>query len=129
MKKSDVKKWVKALRSGAYQQGEGSLCEEDEISGDCDYCCLGVACDILTESSWIKIPHSNLWSIGKNEEFVIPATGDKYGWGWTETTSFPSLETLKEMGLDTAYAQELAELNDGGWTFERIANKIEKDLL
>jgi hypothetical protein len=39
------------------------------------------------------------------------------------------LKTLKEMGLDVAYAQELAELNDKGWSFDRIANKIEKDLL
>jgi hypothetical protein len=39
------------------------------------------------------------------------------------------LKTLKEMGLDVAYAQELAELNDRGWSFERIANKIERDLL
>tara|TARA_E500000305_G_scaffold50354_1_gene39480 strand:- start:506 stop:895 length:390 start_codon:yes stop_codon:yes gene_type:complete len=129
MKKSDVKKWVKALRSGEYQQGKESLCGEDEISGECDYCCLGVACDILTESDWIKLPHWASWSIGKHKEFVIPPAADSCGWGQTETTSFPSKETLKEMGLDLAYAQELAQLNDKGWSFKRIANKIEKDLL
>ena len=129
MKKSDVKKWVKALRSGEYRQGKASLCNEDEISGECVYCCLGVACDILTEGVWIKLPHLTVWSIDKHEEFTMPATGDKHGWGHTETTSFPSLETLKEMGLDVAYAQELAELNDKGWSFKKIANKIEKDLL
>lgn len=134
MDKSDVKKWVKALRSGEYQQGKANLCKEDEISGDCEYCCLGVACDILTESDWVKNPDwmftdQSVWSIGKHKEYAMPATGDKHGWGWTETTSFPSRATLKEMGLDASYAQELAELNDKGWSFRRIANKIEKDLL
>jgi len=130
MKKSDVKKWVKALRSGDYEQGAGGLCKEDEISGEYDYCCLGVACDILVEGDWTQ--HNKnwvLWSIGPYEDFAMPEAGDKCGWGQTETTSFPSLKTLKEMGLDVAYAQELAELNDQGWSFKRIANKIEKDLL
>ena len=129
MKESDVKKWVKALRSGEYQQGYENLCKEDEISGDFEFCCLGVACDILIEADWIKDRESTVWSIGKHEEFVMPATGDKYDCGQTDTTSFPSLETLNRMGLDTAYAQELAELNDKEWSFKRIAKKIEKDLL
>jgi len=128
MKKSDVKKWVKALRSGEYQQGKESLCRE-EISGDYEYCCLGVACDILTEDDWVEHPSKTLWTIGKYEEFDIPDSIDKHGWGQTETTSFPSLETLRKMGLNADYAQELAELNDRGWSFKRIANKIEKDLL
>ena len=129
MKKSDVKEWVKALRSGEYRQGKGSLCNENVTSGECVYCCLGVACDILIEGDWTKPPHLTVWGIDKYEEFVMPATGDKQGWGFTETTSFPSLKILKKMGLHTIYAQELAELNDKGWSFERIANKIERDLL
>ena len=135
MKKSDVKKWVKALRSGDYQQGKASLCREDQDSGECEYCCLGVACDTLTTNEWIKgepsgsYPYYAVWSIGELKEFAMPSAGDKYGWGWTETTSFPNRAALKEMGLDVAYAQELAELNDKGWSFKRIANKIEKDLL
>jgi len=129
MKKSDVKKWVKALRSGEYLQGTGSLCKKDEISGGCEYCCLGVACDILTEDDWVNPPHWTVWSIGKHEEFDIPSHDDKKGWGYSNTSSFPSLKNLKKMGLDVAYAQELAELNDKGWSFEKIANKIEKDLL
>ena len=127
MKKSDVKKWVKALRSGEYQQGEGELCREDDIVGDCEYCCLGVACDILIDEYWIK--DLNLWSIGPLESFDIPELADKKKWNESTTISFPSLSNLQKMGLDVAYAQELAELNDKGWSFKRIANKIEKDLL
>lgn len=106
MKKSDVKKWVKALRSGGYQQGKENLCKEDEISGDCDYCCLGVACDILIEGDWVKQPHWKEWGIGKHDEY------DEYTVFPFPAVTFPSLETLKEMGLDVAYAQGLAELND-----------------
>ena len=129
MKKSDVKTWVKALRSGDYQQSKEHLCEEDYVSGDCTFCCLGVACDVLTEADWIKFPEWTVWSIGELEDLYMTNIDDKYEWGLTETTSFPSQKILKEMGPDAGYAQELAELNDRGWSFERIANKIEKDLL
>lgn len=40
------KKWVKALRSGKYKQGNGSLVEEDKY-GNKKYCCLGVLGEIL----------------------------------------------------------------------------------
>lgn len=36
--KAFKKKWLKALRSGKYKQGQGLLKEHGE------YCCLGVAC-------------------------------------------------------------------------------------
>ena len=129
MKKSDVKTWVKTLRYGDYRQGVEYLCSENKTSGDLEYCCLGVACDILTENDWVKDPDSTMWSIGEHKEFVLPSTYDLSGWEYAETTSFPSKEILKKMGLDLDYAQELAELNDSGWSFEKIANKIEKDLL
>ncbi len=129
MKKSDVKEWVKALRSGEYEQGKDALCREYEFGGECEYCCLGVACDILTEADWIKHPYWTVWSIDKHEAFKMPPSADRSGWGEAETTSFPSLRLLKKMGLDAAYAQELADLNDRGWSFKRIADKIESDLL
>ena len=131
MKKSDVKEWVKALRSNEYRQGKGSLCVEDEINGESYYCCLGVACDMLVDEDWIKgsLYGKGGWSIGENIDFDIPRLVDKYNWGSTGTTRFPSMSLLEEMGLDPVYAQQLAELNDKGFSFKRIADKIEKDLL
>lgn len=42
-------KWVKALRSGEYQQGSGKL-KTKYSNNDFEYCCLGVACEIgITE--------------------------------------------------------------------------------
>lgn len=42
--KNNVIAWIAALRSGTYTQGAGSL--RLEFSGDCAFCCLGVACEI-----------------------------------------------------------------------------------
>lgn len=40
-KRENIRKWVKALRSGKYQQIRGRLYDGT------GYCCLGVACDVL----------------------------------------------------------------------------------
>jgi hypothetical protein len=40
--KAKKNKWIKALRSGKYEQGSGQLCET-MYNGDKYYCCLGVA--------------------------------------------------------------------------------------
>ena len=128
MKKSDVKKWVKALRSGEYKQARRDLCKEDD-SGECSYCCLGVACDIFVEGDWIQRKGWIEWSIDPYEEFALPSYSDREGWGFTDTTSFPSLKMLRKMGLGVGYAQRLADLNDKGLSFMEIADKIEKDLL
>lgn len=42
MKKSIMKRWVKALRSGKYKKGTGQL-----RSGN-RFCCLGVLCELST---------------------------------------------------------------------------------
>lgn len=42
-----VRDWIKALRSGNYQQGESAL----HLKGD-GYCCLGVACDLFDNTRW-----------------------------------------------------------------------------
>ena len=39
------KSWIKALKSGYYTQGTGSLRQTDS-DADPSYCCLGVACSV-----------------------------------------------------------------------------------
>lgn len=43
-------KWIEALRSGDYRQGEGHLKFNDEVYPS--YCCLGVLCDVLDPAGW-----------------------------------------------------------------------------
>jgi len=49
MDQSIKEKWVEALRSGDYEQGEGALRQKDKKNGSNKYCCLGVLCDIVEE--------------------------------------------------------------------------------
>lgn len=45
--KANIRKWVKALRSGKYKQGIGALRLADK------FCCLGVACDVFDKTRWV----------------------------------------------------------------------------
>lgn len=49
MDKKLKKAWVKALRSGKYAQGCGSLKKNED--GGTKYCCLGVLCDIKAKQT------------------------------------------------------------------------------
>lgn len=45
-KRANIRKWVKALRSGKYKQGRRQLRSGTKKDGY-SYCCLGVACEVL----------------------------------------------------------------------------------
>ena len=51
LKSKHKRTWIKALRSGDYQQGRGDLMDH---SGKC--CGLGVAIDVLLDDWWVRIP-------------------------------------------------------------------------
>lgn len=92
--------WPQALESGEFSQGKHEL--HDEIENT--YCCLGVACELLTSmrllmrSDWIgdaELPRKAIEILG------IEANGDhKRGYG------------------------SLANDNDGMMTFKQIARRI-----
>lgn len=102
--------WLKALRSGEYEQGEGALRRNGR------YCCLGVLCDLhakTTKKKWKK------------------ETGDGYSYYKTSAT-LPD-EVVDWAGLDDddpklSTHKRAAALNDSGRTFNYIANQIEKYL-
>lgn len=114
-------KWVAALRSGKYQQCRGKL------HADLGFCCLGVLCDIY---------NSDLWSFERR-------SGEQYGetifmWGpfYDESTLPPIV--VKGVGLNEVNPRiycsgsistgtALSALNDNGYTFEEIADAIERD--
>jgi hypothetical protein len=117
-------RWVKALRSGKYQQGKSKLRKLATTSiGDTtepqqeQFCCLGVLCDLVEPKLWEK--RHDEWANGSDED----------GCG------MPREELQRKLGLNkpvtrsdetTTIADKLAEMNDEGKSFKQIANWIEK---
>lgn len=98
--KEFAEKWVKALRSGEYQQGTQSLHLEDT------YCCLGVACvvagiDYVPNQDWIK------------ESMV-------------KGTIIPRV--LVGSAAQSELVYKVSSMNDGNETFEDIADWIEQNV-
>jgi len=107
-------KWTKALREGKYKQGQGRLYRVND-QGEQLYCCLGVLCDLYaaeTHTPWEK-DTSQTYTMHNHQSFlpnqVIEWAEIKYG----------------TIGLPTDL---LIDMNDGGKTFEEIAEVIEKRL-
>lgn len=108
----NAKKWVEALRSGEYKQGEEALRNGDR------FCCLGVACDLFrkntTKGEWV------------NEEFLGQSTvlptlvRDWLGLGSTTGNYDGSVEKGD-------YADCLMGRNDNGASFAEIADTIEAE--
>ena len=55
--KQQIKKWVRALRSGEYSQTTGKL------QGEFGYCCMGVACEIFIPKA-LQVRYNNGFLIG-----------------------------------------------------------------
>ena len=130
MKRSKAMKWIKNLLSGKFTQAEGALMTSDDDSDPVvGHCCLGVLgrtykipkykllgtelldptmqklCGIASEDGQPRRPDGQL--IGGSIKFRVknPATGKR------ETQRFDSL----------------AQANDKGISFKRIARWIEKN--
>lgn len=97
----DVKqRWIEALRSGKYEQGQGRLRDGDR------YCCLGVLCEI---EGLVYDGEVYYWE-GKGTDALVP-----YGFG-------------RNINLDTDIEEQLAKMNDSGKPFSEIADFIEENL-
>jgi hypothetical protein len=110
--KENIQKWVEALRSGKYVQATGAL-----HMGD-GFCCLGVACEISGKGWWRGLYYET--NGGDENKSVLPK--DVVDWLGVEDDN-PTI--VREEFSSTS----LAELNDGGATFEEIAVVIEKTYL
>lgn len=102
-------KWLTALRSGEYKQGQGCLYDSEN---DC-YCCLGVAVALVSDG----VAH------------------DKGNWGYVDSTT----EEWQQSGILDDYPQILQgwnkvtsilmDMNDEeGKSFLEIADYIEENL-
>lgn len=99
-KKKDIQKWITALRSGKYKQGQFRLQDDDT------YCCLGVSCMEF-------IPHSQL-------KLSINCAGEKVMYGHTPMDQPNGPRWLKLIVSDFSIKTDmtLLELNDSRVTFD-----------
>ena len=97
------KRWVEALRSGKYEQGQKHL----RCNGR--YCCLGVLLDVYEPDGWkdrnVHEPHD----LASDEELSAAA--------------------LEELRLPSRHHHDLISMNDdAGATFAEIADWIEANI-
>jgi hypothetical protein len=103
-------KWIAALRSGEYKQGKNVLYDRHRDS----FCCLGVAGYLM------GIPKDAMRSSGYlgfnlDEDYCpMPDNGPKL--------------LVKEYRAFNDIPSQLAKMNDDGYSFDVIADYIEKNL-
>ena len=106
------KKWINALRSGKYKQGDGNLYKFDNNS----FCCLGVAC-VVSGEPLERLDHVELIGPEMFTSTTIPEI--------LKSDYLPSESPIKV----------LVDMNDGTnlykgnkQSFEQIADWIEQNL-
>lgn len=119
-----MEKWVKALRSGKYKQGQGLLKQTTE-QNKTSHCCLGVLCEIYNEEmrknkkkTLSEKVNNGLHEFNKQFEH-LPKPVQK----WADLFGQIGEFTDVDRGI---YLGSLADMNDGGYSFKEIAKTIEK---
>lgn len=107
-------KWVEALRSGEYKQGQGRLNDRDL------FCCLGVLCEVL-----IKDEDAELNSLIKNK---VPCAFDLDCMSYDNDSKVVPNRVRLAADLSVRQVHDLISRNDSGFTFEQIAEYIEENL-
>lgn len=112
MNKEIAEKWTRALRSGKYSQGQSRL------SDGSNFCCLGVLCDISGIAEWRPSdsqydPTAKLY-LGLAGSLPLKVVD----WAGMRSSTGSIFE-------DEDGVMSLADMNDGGESFEAIANLIE----
>lgn len=110
MNKQVKKKWLKALRSGEYKQGQ------ENLNKDNAFCCLGVLCDLHAEEV------NGKWISGKylGSSSLLPHIVSE----WAGLLDNEDEEAIIYKGK----CKYLTSANDNGYSFKQIANIIENQL-
>jgi hypothetical protein len=129
MKKDIAKKWVKALRSGKYKQGQSWLKQYDK-KGQERHCCLGVLCELYNDE--MKKKHKK----SLNSKIVDGCEAQRISFNKQEQ-GLPSVVKkwagMKDslgyfVNTNREFSECLADMNDIGVKFKTIANTIEKNI-
>ena len=133
MNKTIATKWVKALRSGKYKQGEAYLCQI--TSKGKKHCCLGVLTEMYQAEQ--KAKKKKVLPAKVSKTYVDGSTAVvKYGSGECAAEELP-LAVKRWAGMEgrlgefdverDGYYGSLSHMNDDGHSFKKIANFIEKN--
>jgi len=121
MKKAIMEKWVKALRSGKFEQTQHVLHDNN------GYCCLGVLCELAPNTEFSQK------TAGDTGGFLIEGTEVEEEVEETYSSVLPpSVMNWAGMFSCTGGPQgwqkeSLASMNDKGKSFTEIADIIEKN--
>jgi hypothetical protein len=121
------KLWVEVLRSGKYPQGRGKLVRV--MGGEpVGFCCLGVLCELAVGegvAEWHDdvIVSKDEGKVHREAHYLPPAVQK---WAGIEAGN-------PEVPVNNTLRYPLGALNDGlygdhAWTFEEIADAIERSL-
>ena len=121
-------KWIDALRSGKYEQGSEKLRSQQ------GYCCLGVLCDLYSKEQNVDwdfrgdndyFQPTDYWYFEDQSEFLPDSVKE---WAGLPVGN-PSVRvdvTEEDDENDWFYKDEIANLNDSGYTFNELSNVIEQ---
>lgn len=114
MKRELRDQWLKALRSGAYDQGQSALRIQDlEV---CKYCCLGVLADVSDAFEWDG--DAAVFNVDVDGRENDPLYWVDFDW-----------DVLSYLGLTVDQQGILIDMNDSTeHSFDDIANWIEKNI-
>lgn len=111
--KANLRTLVAALRSGEFYQTQGRL------RRDGSYCCLGVGCELYSQKVGGFWDYSDM--LGGLPYFVADYTGGQPLWNENEMPE----PVASYFGLNQYEQRSLANMNDGGASFNMIADHIE----
>jgi hypothetical protein len=104
-----IEKWLEALESGEYKQGDGILAKKQ--GNATEFCCLGVACVVDGRSE------KRLYKLATLPETMTKKLGINYVGSFENPTLYRG-----------KYYYSLAQANDLGVSFKAIAKIIRKNL-
>lgn len=129
MRKEVMIKWVKALRSGKFKQGQGTL-KQFNKQGQAQHCCLGVLCELYNttmKKNKKKTLSEKVCGNDSDFSFGYCRFGGKKEDLPKEVKDWAGMRS--SLGnFDDPFSQPcLADLNDTGRKFKTIADIIEKN--
>lgn len=113
-------KWVAALRSGEYEQGQDEL-RGERLEGGYEFCCLGVLTDIYAKQRRIGFSRAgSARTIVEDDAGLLPSQKV------CKWAGIPYIEELDDKPTEST--GKLANMNDEGKTFKQIAAYIQRYL-